>query len=36
MIVTEYNGHTQGFLVGEVDTILRIDWARDARPALAC
>lgn len=27
MIVTEYNGHTQGFLVGEVDTILRIDWA---------
>jgi two-component system chemotaxis response regulator CheV len=27
MIVTEYNGHTQGFLVGEVDTILRLDWA---------
>jgi len=27
MIVTEYNGHTQGFLVGEVDTILRIDWS---------
>ncbi len=27
MIVTEYNGQTQGFLVGEVDTILRIDWA---------
>ena len=28
MIVTEYNGHTQGFLVGEVDTILRLDWAQ--------
>jgi two-component system chemotaxis response regulator CheV len=27
MIVTEYNGHTQGFLVGEVDTILRLDWS---------
>jgi two-component system chemotaxis response regulator CheV len=27
MIVTEYNGQTQGFLVGEVDTILRLDWA---------
>ncbi|MFN3593607.1 MAG: chemotaxis protein CheW, partial [Thiobacillaceae bacterium] len=27
MIVTEYNRQTQGFLVGEVDTILRIDWA---------
>lgn len=27
MIVTEYNKQTQGFLVGEVDTILRIDWA---------
>jgi len=27
MIVTEYNGHTQGFLVGSVDTILRIDWS---------
>ncbi|HEX2829018.1 MAG TPA: chemotaxis protein [Burkholderiales bacterium] len=28
MIVTEYNGQTQGFLVHEVDTILRVDWAR--------
>ncbi len=28
MIVTEYNGHTQGFLVEEVDTILRLDWAQ--------
>ncbi|GAB1394052.1 chemotaxis protein [Rhodocyclaceae bacterium] len=28
MIVTEYNGHTQGFLVQSVDTILRLDWAR--------
>ncbi len=27
MIVTEYNGHTQGFLVQSVDTILRIDWS---------
>jgi two-component system chemotaxis response regulator CheV len=26
MIVTEYNGHTQGFLVDAVDTILRVDW----------
>ncbi|WP_374404338.1 chemotaxis protein [Niveibacterium sp.] len=28
MIVTEYNGHTQGFLVEAVDTILRLDWAQ--------
>jgi two-component system chemotaxis response regulator CheV len=28
MIVTEYNGHTQGFLVDAVDTILRLDWAQ--------
>lgn len=28
MIVTEYNGHTQGFLVENVDTILRLDWAQ--------
>jgi two-component system chemotaxis response regulator CheV len=27
MIVTEYSGHTQGFLVGAVDTILRLDWS---------
>ncbi len=27
MIVTEYNGHTQGFLVETVDTILRLDWS---------
>jgi two-component system chemotaxis response regulator CheV len=26
MIVSEYNGHTQGFLVEAVDTILRLDW----------
>jgi two-component system chemotaxis response regulator CheV len=26
MIVTEYNGHTQGLLVETVDTILRLDW----------
>ena len=28
MIVTEYNHHTQGFLVESVDTILRLDWAQ--------
>ncbi len=28
MIVTEYNRHTQGFLVESVDTILRVDWAQ--------
>lgn len=27
MIVTEYNNHTQGFLVEAVDTILRLDWS---------
>jgi two-component system chemotaxis response regulator CheV len=28
MIVSEYNRHTQGFLVEAVDTILRLDWAQ--------
>jgi two-component system chemotaxis response regulator CheV len=28
MIVTEYNGCTQGFLVETVDTILRLDWSQ--------
>ncbi|MEI6318698.1 MAG: chemotaxis protein [Pseudomonadota bacterium] len=28
MIVTEYNGRTQGLLVAAVDTILRLDWAK--------
>lgn len=28
MIVTEYNAHTQGFLVEAVDTILRLDWSQ--------
>lgn len=28
MIVTEYNGRTQGFLVEGVDTILRLDWSQ--------
>lgn len=28
MIITEYNGHTQGFLVEAVDTILRLDWGK--------
>ena len=27
MIVTEYNGHTQGFLVKAVDNVLRLDWS---------
>ena len=27
LIVTEYNGHVQGFLVASVDTILRLDWS---------
>jgi len=27
MIATEYNGHTQGFLVEAVDNILRLDWS---------
>lgn len=27
MIVTEYNGQTQGFLVQAVDNILRLDWS---------
>jgi two-component system chemotaxis response regulator CheV len=27
MILTEYNLHTQGFLVEAVDTILRLDWS---------
>lgn len=27
MVVTEYNGHTQGFLVEAVDTIVRLDWS---------
>ena len=28
MIVTEYNGQSQGLLVETVDTILRLDWSR--------
>ena len=28
MIVSEYNGKTQGFLVESVDTILRLDWSQ--------
>ena len=27
LVVTEYNGHTQGFLVEAVDRILRLDWS---------
>ena len=32
MIVTEYNGLTQGFLVEAVDTILRLDWSAMRMP----
>lgn len=28
LIITEYNGHSQAFLVEGVDTILRLDWSR--------
>jgi two-component system chemotaxis response regulator CheV len=28
MMVTEYNGRTQGLLVAAVDTILRLDWSK--------
>ncbi|RPI46848.1 MAG: chemotaxis protein CheV [Betaproteobacteria bacterium] len=35
LIVTEYSGHTQGFLVEAVDTILRLDWSvMKAPPAM--
>ena len=37
MIVTEYNVHTQGFLVEAVDTILRLDWsAMKVPPQMLC
>ena len=32
MIVTEYNGRTQGLLVAAVDTILRLDWSKRKEP----
>ncbi|MBZ0097081.1 MAG: chemotaxis protein [Sulfuricella sp.] len=32
LIVTEYNNHTQGLLVGAVDNILRLDWAAFQAP----
>lgn len=32
LIVTEYAGHTQGFLVEGVDTILRLDWSKMCVP----
>lgn len=28
MIVAEYNGRTQGFLVESVDIIMRLDWSQ--------
>jgi two-component system chemotaxis response regulator CheV len=36
MIVTEYAGHTQGFLVEGVDTILRLDWSQMRVPPACC
>jgi two-component system, chemotaxis family, chemotaxis protein CheV len=35
MIVSEYNGHIQGFLVASVDNILRLDWANMRVPPQA-
>jgi two-component system chemotaxis response regulator CheV len=35
MIVSEYNGHTQGFLVASVDNILRLDWSNMRVPPQA-
>ncbi|HZN26910.1 MAG TPA: chemotaxis protein [Burkholderiales bacterium] len=32
MVVTEYNGQTQGLLVEAVDTILRVDWSSMRMP----
>lgn len=32
MVVTEYNRHTQGFLVHEVDRIIRVDWDKIRPP----
>ncbi|MCX7936699.1 MAG: chemotaxis protein [Bacteroidota bacterium] len=32
LIVTEYNNHTQGFLVESVETILRCDWTQVRTP----
>jgi two-component system chemotaxis response regulator CheV len=32
MMVTEYSKRTLGFLVHEVDRIIRVDWDRCARP----
>ncbi len=32
MIVTEFSGHTQGFLVQDVDRIIRVDWDRVKPP----
>lgn len=32
MIVTEYNRHTQGFLVGNVENIVRLEWSEVKEP----
>jgi two-component system chemotaxis response regulator CheV len=32
MVVTEYNRHTQGFLVHDVDRIIRVDWDKIRPP----
>ena len=36
MMVAEYNTHILGFLVKEVDRIIRVDWKRCARPKGCC
>jgi two-component system chemotaxis response regulator CheV len=32
LIITEFSGHTQGFLVGDVDRIVRVDWENVRAP----
>jgi len=32
LIITEFSGHTQGFLVGDVDRIVRVDWEQVRAP----
>jgi len=32
LIITEFSGHTQGFLVGDVDRIIRVDWENVRAP----
>jgi len=32
LVITEFSGHTQGFLVGDVDRIVRVDWEQVRAP----